>query len=146
MSVNIVPPSDKTIKGGGYVSFIKQVLITLIIVIIVILIVAILFYNYLPFNKMIPSNVTAYSSPEEIKSDLETMGADNIAEQNITYSVDATELDQRQKTSSYSPGKVDPFSENTNDTNIDSSSNSGLNDPIVSDNWDKKAGVQGSGK
>ncbi len=89
-------------------SFLKELIIVLLLVIAIILIIGILFYDYLPMSKTLPTEVS-YSTPEEVK---ELAASSGIEEQTIimTYSVDSTDLNNYQRSQDYVPGKANPFS------------------------------------
>ena len=120
---------------------IKEVLIILLISVLIGLVLAIIFYNYVPSNKLVPSKVTAYSTPENVQKEIE----DNTTEQEITqvnktFEITDSDLSLYKKNKSYNPGKADPFAtaETTsggNNTNNGSSNGNSVGDG--SDNVDR---------
>lgn len=107
----------------------KQVVITLLIVIAIILILAIIFYQYLPTNKIIPAKVSEYETPESVKAEIsENKTEQEFSSENEVIEVTDSDLAIYKSTQSYNPGKSDPFakveSENANTTSASSSSTS----------------------
>ena len=89
-------------------SIIKEIFIMLFICVAIILVFGIVFYDYIPINKVIPSKVS-YVVPEDIKGQLEDTV---IAEQDkviLTYQIDSTDLNRYKNSGSYVPGKANPF-------------------------------------
>ena len=123
----------------------KEVFIILLVCVAIILIMAVIFYNYIPTNKIIPAKVTAYKTPENIEAEIteDTIGSYTTQEQE--YTIDNTDLSKYQATQSYNPGKPDPFAEyseanvitnNIDDTGANSSNNNNQNvDENVTDNY-----------
>ena len=90
-------------------SIIKEILLTLLVTVAVVLILAVIFYQYIPSNRVIPSKVTAYQASEEVAEEIEQDSTAEIAGQNQTYEVTDEDLLMYKKIDSYRPGKVDPF-------------------------------------
>lgn len=122
----------------------KEVFIILLVCVAIILIMAVIFYNYIPTNKIIPAKVTAYKTPENIEAEIteDTIGSYTTQEQE--YTIDNADLSKYQATQSYNPGKPDPFAEyseanvitNNINNNGGSSSNNNQNvDENVTDNY-----------
>ena len=88
---------------------IKEMIIILLICLAIILILGVLLYEYVPSNKIIPDAVS-YTTPEAVQEELsksEDVENDEII---LTYSVDATDLDNYERINTYVPGKPNPFS------------------------------------
>lgn len=99
-------------------NIVKQIIIALLICIIIGLVLAVIFYQYIPSNAMIPAKVEAYETPENIASEIK----DNAQEQtyettNTLLEVTDSDLTKYKSTGSYNPGKSDPFAETNNDDN-----------------------------
>ena len=92
-------------------TIIKEVSIILLITVAVGLILALIFYQYLPSNKIIPSKITAYSTPEEVAKEIEEDSQDELTPENKIYTVTDADLSLYRSEKSYNPGKVDPFAE-----------------------------------
>ncbi len=89
-------------------SIIKEIIIMLLLCVAILLILGVLFYDYIPSNKAIPSKI-AYSTPENIQDEInEEITEFNTT--NITYSVTDADLNIYKQSNSYVPGKRDPFS------------------------------------
>ena len=53
-------------------SIIKEIIIILLLCIAICLILGVIFYNYIPVNIVVPSNVEAYTTSDTIKEDPES--------------------------------------------------------------------------
>lgn len=129
-------------------SLIKELIIILLLTIIIGLILCIIFYNYLPFNKIVPSKVEAYVTPGTVKEEIN----EDIVEypkQNIVFEITDSDLTLYKQSQSYDPGKSNPFevykepektnTESGNNGNntvgrTDDKTNTGKNDVQASDN------------
>ena len=90
-------------------SIIKEILLTLLVTVAVVLVLAVIFYQYIPSNRVIPSKVTAYQASEEVSEEIDQDSSSEIAGQNQTYEVTDEDLLMYKRIDSYRPGKVDPF-------------------------------------
>ena len=72
-------------------NIIKELIIFLLLVLAIILILGVLLYEYVPTNKIIPEKVS-YTTPENIKSELQTDESVDNTEVVVTYQIDSTEL------------------------------------------------------
>lgn len=88
----------------------KEIIITLLLCIAILLILGIIFYDYNPLNKIVPNKI-AYSTPEDIKSEIEANEVKDVLEGgiNIVYSIDSSDLNIYKKSNSYVSGKANPF-------------------------------------
>ena len=103
-------------------SVIKEIFIILLLSIAILLILGILFYDYIPINRVVPQP-EAYSTPDEVKNEID----EEIAESEkieVTYEVTDADLNIYKQTGSYSEGKANPFAlgsttegNNTNEEN-----------------------------
>ena len=88
-----------------------------------------MFYDYIPANKAIPNKLEAYSTPENIKAEIEQQieGTDlNIQGGNYTYDITGAELSIYEQEGDYDAGKPDPFSASpTLDENNEGNGSSG---------------------
>ena len=88
---------------------IKEICIGILAFISVMLLLAIIFYDYVPINKIIPNKV-AYTVPDNVKAELnEDVTIQNSQPQKITYSVTSSDLQQYQSATVYQPGNPNPF-------------------------------------
>lgn len=92
-------------------SIIKEICIILLLVITILLILGIMFYDYRPSTKKIPSEIEGYTLSQEMANELEetikTSESQNIVK---VYKVDSGDLKASQKKEQYIPGKKNPFS------------------------------------
>lgn len=104
-------------------SAIKEIFIILLLSIAILLILGILFYDYIPINRVIPQK-EAYVTPENVKKEVE----ETITEAEkveVTYEVTDSDLNIYKQSGSYTEGKSNPFALNENTTS--SSSNNSNN-------------------
>ncbi len=97
-------------------NIIKEMIIVLLLALAIILILGVLLYEYVPINKPIPEKIS-YTTPEKVKSELETNSNVDDMEVVITYEIDSTDLNNYRKINEYNPGKKNPFSSITQETN-----------------------------
>lgn len=109
---------------------IKEIFIMLLLCVAIALALAVVFYEYNPMNKEVPT-VTPYQMPEklsEVQDELNTELKSNDEQIIRTYEITEDDLNKSKKTNVYNAGKVNPFeaySENitTNNTSGSSSNN-----------------------
>ncbi len=108
-------------------SVIKEIFIILLLSIAILLILGILFYEYIPINRIIPER-EAYVTPNEVKEEIdETITETEKVE--VTYEVTDSDLNIYQQSGSYIEGKANPFSlEDTTPANPTDNNNTGNND------------------
>lgn len=133
-------------------SIFKEILIILLACVAIVLIMAVIFYNYIPTNKVIPAKVTAYKTPENVEAEIveDTIESYNTSSEK-NYTIENSDLTMYKATSSYDPGKPDPFAEYSGGTvsNTDTSqggSTSGVVDENVTDNYYTSQNVGSGGK
>lgn len=107
-------------------SIIKEIIIMLLLCIAILLIIGILFYDYIPTNKIVPTK-QAYETPNNVKEEInETIT--ELEKTEISYEITDADLNVYKQTSSYKPGKANPFSlEAEQPENVDTNSNGGQN-------------------
>ena len=96
-------------------STIKEIFIILLLGIAILLLLGILFYDYIPINKNVPTK-QSYVTPEEVKKEID----ESISETEkieVTYEVTDSDLDLYKQTGTYTEGKANPFALEENDTN-----------------------------
>lgn len=98
-------------------NIIKEIIIFLLLVLAIILILGVLLYEYVPTNKMIPEKVS-YTTPESVKSELQTDESVDNTEVVVTYQIDSTDLSNYKKINEYVPGKKNPFESIKQDNTI----------------------------
>ena len=94
-------------------SIIKEIFIILLVCVAIVLVMAVIFYNYIPTNKVVPTKVTAYQTPENIESEITADTIGNYTTQEENFTVEQTDINRYKQTKSYNPGKPDPFAEYT---------------------------------
>ena len=99
-------------------NIIKEIIIMLLLCLAIILVLGVLLYEYVPSNKIIPDEVS-YTTPENIKEELSKSEAVDDEHVILTYSIDATDLNNYERINTYVAGKPNPFS------SYDTSSSSG---------------------
>lgn len=127
-------------------SIIKEILIIMLVCIAIVLVMAVIFYNFIPTNKIVPTKVTAYERPENIGAEISVETDNTFTMQEHDYIVEDSDLNKYKQTQSYNPGKPDPFEEyseqtepvenNTGNTSGGSNStNTNTADKNVTDNY-----------
>lgn len=99
-------------------NIIKEIIIILLLALAIILVLGVLLYEYVPANKIIPEKVS-YTTPEEVKKELETDISESNEELYVDYHIDSTQIKNYQKIKEYVPGRKNPFGsleENTGST------------------------------
>lgn len=114
-------------------SVIKEVFIILLLSIAILLVLGILFYDYIPTNRVVPTK-KAYSTPEEVKNEIEEEVTETEKVE-VSYEVTDADLNIYKQTGSYTEGKANPFAleSTTNETN-DENGNTNTNDNHKDDN------------
>lgn len=113
-------------------SIIKELIIILLLCLAIILVLGVFLYEYVPSTKIVPEKVS-YTTPENVKQELQQVSDIDESQVILTYEVDSTDLNNYKKIQDYKPGKTNPFSsydtttgENTT-TNGSSTGNSTTN-------------------
>lgn len=89
-------------------NIIKEIIIVLLLALAIILILGVLLYEYVPANKIIPEKVS-YTTPENVKTELQTDTNVDDTQVVVTYQIDSTDLNNYKKIQEYVPGKKNPF-------------------------------------
>ena len=114
-------------------SIIKEIIIMLLLCVAILLILGVLFYDYIPSNKVVPGKI-AYSTPENIQEEVNEEVIEAIKTK-ITYEVTDADLNIYKQSNSYVPGKRDPFSmESTQTTGNSTGGTNNNNEEIVETN------------
>lgn len=87
---------------------IKEIFIAILILIAIVLAIGVVFYDYIPNNKVIPV-VEAYQTPKEVKNELEEEIVKEEEKVLVTYEITANDLKQFEKQGDYDKGKANPF-------------------------------------
>ncbi len=110
-------------------SIIKEIFIILLLIITICLIFGVIFYDYIPTNKVVPSTVEAYETSNTIKDEISQEIVES-PKQNITFEITDSELNIRKQDNTYVSGKANPFaaiSANPNDGNTNNNINQNKN-------------------
>lgn len=107
----------------------RETIISLLVSIAVLLILSLVFYKYIPSNKIIPQPME-YTATKEIQQQLNSEVEDNSNEVIVTYEVTAQDLENFEKIDEYNPGKSNPFAASSDtatggQTNGNNNSNNG---------------------
>ncbi len=137
-------------------SFFKQAMISALITIILCLALAIAFYQFLPSNKVVPTKVKAYATPQNIITEVtEDATEQQFQSQEFKYNITDHDLEVYQRAKTYNPGKSDPFSEYTEEPSSANSTEGGTTTPSgnsngsntnSTDNYYQNAGLSNGGK
>lgn len=108
-------------------SVIKEIAIIILLCVAICLILGIIFYSYVPSNVVVPGNVEAYSTANEIKEEIE----EEIVEypkENLVFEITDSDLTLYRKTKSYDEGKANPFAaSNSTSVGTDTDTNTIVN-------------------
>ena len=89
-------------------TIIKEFIITILLCIAIILILSVVFYNYNPVNKIVPSKIEQYSTSETLKEEINA-NVLTLESTNVLYRIEDTDLNIYIKNKSYVQGKANPF-------------------------------------
>ena len=95
-------------------SIIKEIIIVLLLLIAIILPLGVLFYEYIPSNKTVPS-VATYTTSQSVKDELNEQVTEDETVL-VTYEITESDLKTYEKTNEYTKGKANPFSTYENET------------------------------
>lgn len=93
-------------------SIFKEICIMILLCVAIVLVLGVIFYDSIPSNKVVPNKLSAYTTPENVQTEINK----EIAEMNkveVTYEIKGSDLTLYKQTNSYKPGKPDPFSAST---------------------------------
>lgn len=90
-------------------TIIKETFIIILTTVAIGLVLAVIFYQFLPTNKIVPSKVTAYSTPENVEKEIKDDYNGELESSTTTYTITDADLSLYKRTQSYNPGKSDPF-------------------------------------
>lgn len=107
-------------------SILKEIIIILLLCLTICLVLGVIFYDYIPTNKVVPSTVEAYKTSNTIKDEISQEIVD-YPKQNITLEITDSDLNMYKQDNSYSSGKANPFAPSSagisDNTTIGGSSN-----------------------
>ena len=103
-------------------SIFKEILIILLVCVAIVLVMAVIFYNYIPNNKVIPAKVTAYQLPQNVEEVINETTIDSFDSSSVNYTIDDSDLSKYESSQSYNPGKADPFALSADDAEASNNS------------------------
>ena len=103
-------------------SVFKEIFIMLLLCVAIALILGVMFYNYIPTNKAVPSKLAEYSTPENVRAEIDQETSEQ-EKQEITYEIDGSDLKLYKQTNSYTTGKANPFAASTSTENKENTDN-----------------------
>ncbi len=89
----------------------REIFITLLVIVAVVLVLGIIFYKFMPTNRVIPAKVQAYATPEKVIQEIENGEQEKLEEEEHVYEITDADLAKFKNENSYTPGKVNPFKE-----------------------------------
>lgn len=89
-------------------TILKELIITILLCVAILLVLSVIFYDYNPVNKIVPNKIEQYSTPENIKEEI-NVNVTELESTNIVYKVEGSDLNMYIKTNTYVQGKVNPF-------------------------------------
>ena len=92
-------------------TILKEGTITILLCVAILLLLSIIFYDYNPLTKTVPSKI-AYVAPNEIKDELEGE-ISRLNATNIVYTIEGADLNVYKQSNSYVSGKANPFASST---------------------------------
>lgn len=103
-------------------SVFKEIFIMLLLCVAIVLILGVMFYNYIPTNKTIPNKLAEYSTPENVRTEIDQKPSEE-EKQEISYEIDGSDLKLYRQTNSYTTGKANPFAASNTVENEENTSN-----------------------
>ena len=94
---------------------IKEIFIFLLLLLVIALVLGIMFYDYIPNNKTVPTAL----KQEELNETM-SRSSENIVK---TYYIDSSDLSAYASTKDYNKGKVNPFEDYTSENTTNNTTN-----------------------
>lgn len=91
-------------------SILKEILIIVLLCCAICLILGVVFYDYIPTNKVVPSTVEAYKTSNTVKEEINQEVVD-YPKQNISFEITESDLRLYEQENNYNSGKANPFAE-----------------------------------
>ena len=106
-------------------SIIKEIIIVALLAVAIILILGVIFYNYIPINVVVPSDVEPYQTSSSVKEEIEETITELPKVEDVAFEITNSDLTLYRRADSYNPGKANPFAPYvTNSVGVDTT-NSG---------------------
>ena len=102
----------------------KEIIISLLSCFLILLILGVVFYRFIPKNKIVPETIK-YQASQEVQSEINSEVDSNSNKIIKTYEITASDLEKYQKNKDYDPGKNNPFAPITDEEDISSTGNGG---------------------
>lgn len=93
-------------------SILKEICIMLLLCVAIVLILLVIFYEYIPSNKVVPNKLSAYTTEENIKAEIQE-NIEGVNKVEVSYEITSSDLTLYKQTNGYKAGKPDPFSAST---------------------------------
>ncbi len=126
-------------------SVIKEIIITLLLCVAIVLILGILFYDYIPTNKVVPAK-EAYTTPNNVREEIEEQITE-IQKTEISYEITGSDLNIYKQSNSYVQGKENPFalvSDQANNVNTNAVGNPSTGNPNTNSTGNGNTGTGNS--
>lgn len=96
-------------------SVLKEIIIILLLCCAICLILGVVFYDYIPTNKVIPSTVEPYTTSNTIKEEI-NQEITEFQKQTIVREITDSDLKIHKQERSYDSGKINPFAKSSSGT------------------------------
>lgn len=96
-------------------SVLKEIIIMLLLCCAICLILGVVFYDYIPTNKVIPSTVEPYTTSNTIKEEI-NQEITEFQKQTIVMEITDSDLKIHKQERSYDSGKINPFAKSSSGT------------------------------
>lgn len=96
-------------------SVLKEIIIILLLCCAICLILEVVFYDYIPTNKVIPSTVEPYTTSNTIKEEI-NQEITEFQKQTIVMEITDSDLKIHKQERSYDSGKINPFAKSSSGT------------------------------
>ena len=96
-------------------SILKEIIIILLLCCAICLILGVVFYDYIPTNKVIPSTVEAYKTSNTIKEEIDEEITE-FQKQTIVMEITDSDLKLHKQEKSYDSWKINPFAKSSSGT------------------------------
>lgn len=93
-------------------SVLKEIIIILLLCCAICLILGVLFYDYIPTNKVVPSTVEAYATSNTIKEEI-NQEITEFQKQTVVMEITDSDLKVHKQENSYDSGKLNPFAKSS---------------------------------
>lgn len=114
-------------------TILKEGIITILLCVAILLLLSVIFYDYNPLTKTVPSTI-AYVAPNEIKEELEGE-VSGLNTTNVVYTIEGADLNVYKQSNSYVSGKANPFASSTaGNTNTTENTQSNVNNGSTQSN------------